>query len=805
MECLADIKLICDSSGCSFSIIGGDFNADTGNEFHTLLDEFCNDESFCIFDEVFFEAKNQGNVATFYSDAHGTSSWLDHIICSVNAKQFLDDVSVLQDYLSSDHFPLALTVNINIETLSAADLVGQPASGRISWSSLSTLDIARYQHRLRLALSDVSVFNCITCQSCNLCDVEVHKRAITEYAQSISNALNNSASCLIDQGTCHRASNRNMCGWNDHVRGSYRSARQAFLSWVSHGRPLDGPLYDERRRMRAWLKRDLRRCRANKEALKSSKLAEAALCSDSKKFWKLVKKEKSSSVPCSSRIGDSCGPSDICTMWKNFYNSIFNSVSDSNACDLYFHGDLSFTRVSIEEVMEAVSQLDVDKACGLDLISPGSIKFSVPELSLHLENLFNLFISHSFVPEIFSDVYITPILKDKNSCATATSNYRPIAVSSTVSKIFEVIIRGRMLPFSCTTDNQMSYKPGVGTETCVFLLKEVVRSYLRKSSFVHAAFLDSSKAFDRVNHRKLLTKLADRHVPSYILNLLSNWYSSQRMSVKWDGCISSPFLISNGVRQGSLLSPLLFSLYMDDLSAKLNLLSIGCFSGSAILNHILYADDITLLSPSIHGLRKLLSVCESYALDFDITFNGLKSKAITFCKKRLDFTVGSVVLCKDKLAWSESVKYLGIKLHWSLDDRFEINSQLRNFYCRSNFIVRRFSRCTTAVKLKLFEAFCSSVYLIHLWLSYPKSVLSRFRIAYNNTLRKLIGLPRHCSASEMHVFFRVCSFDARMRRARASFHLRIHRLDNRFVRSFICSQEYFDSIFRIAVLQLTLI
>ena len=91
MECLADIKLICDSSGCSFSIIGGDFNADTGNEFHTLLDEFCNDESFRIFDEVFFEAKNQGNVATFYSDAHGTSSWLDHIICSVNAKQFLDD------------------------------------------------------------------------------------------------------------------------------------------------------------------------------------------------------------------------------------------------------------------------------------------------------------------------------------------------------------------------------------------------------------------------------------------------------------------------------------------------------------------------------------------------------------------------------------------------------------------------------------------------------------------------------------------------------------------------------------------
>ena len=361
------------------------------------------------------------------------------------------------------------------------------------------------------------------------------------------------------------------------------------------------------------------------------------------------------------------------------------------------------------------------------------------------------------------------------------------------------------MTFLETTHNQISYKKGVGTKTCVYLLKEIAHSYLNKRSFLHAAFLDSSKAFDKINHKKLFKKLQDRDVPDHMLSFLSSWYSQQKIMIKWDGCFSESFAMTNGVRQGSLLSPLLFSLYMDDLSCELNTELVGCFAGNKILNHILYADDIVLLSPSIIGLRRLLNICEKYADDFDITFNSNKCKCITFCSGRLPFIVGKVVFCQTELCWCDEITYLGVKLSCNLDDRNEILSQLRNFYARSNLVIRRFYKCSTSVKLRLFHAFCCNIYLYQVWLSFPKFIINRFCVARNNCLRKLIGLPYHCSASEMHVFYRVDDFDGSLRKARALMYLRLVRTQNSYVESYLNSEEFLSSKFRLILLEQTLV
>ena len=217
------------------------------------------------------------------------------------------------------------------------------------------------------------------------------------------------------------------------------------------------------------------------------------------------------------------------------------------------------------------------------------------------------------------------------------------------------MIRSRLERYLNSSENQLSFKKGVGTESCVFLLKENIRSYIRRGSVVHCAFLDASKAFDRVNHTKLFEKLRTRGIPTYLLYLLRYWYRHQRMCVKWNGRVSDAFYVTNGVRQGSLLSPLLFSLYMDDLSIKLNRLKIGLCTGSNILNHLFYADDLTIISPSLFGLRALLNICEDYALDFDITFNPSKSVCMRFHSRSLDFKPGIVTLNDSVLQWSEYV------------------------------------------------------------------------------------------------------------------------------------------------------
>ena len=96
----------------------------------------------------------------------------------------------------------------------------------------------------------------------------------------------------------------------------------------------------------------------------------------------------------------------------------------------------------------------------------------------------------------------------------------------------------------------------------------MVNKYRGNNSSVLMCFIDASKAFDRVNHRKLFVKLNQRGVPKYIVKILVYWYGHQTMQVKWGNMVSAPFGVSNGVRQGGILSPVLH-LYIENLSKRL--------------------------------------------------------------------------------------------------------------------------------------------------------------------------------------------------------------------------------------------
>ena len=157
------------------------------------------------------------------------------------------------------------------------------------------------------------------------------------------------------------------------------------------------------------------------------------------------------------------------------------------------------------------------------------------------------------------------------------------------------------------------------------MYKQAVSYYVNQNSPVFSTFLDASKAFDRVNHKLLFKKLSNRNVPACFVRLLTYWYSTQCMKVRWGNVSSSAFTVSNGVRQGGVLSPYLFSLYMDDLSRKLNSVQSGCFVGSSLLNHLMFADDLCVFSLSVNGLQKLVNVCKKYADNHCIIFNNDKT------------------------------------------------------------------------------------------------------------------------------------------------------------------------------------
>ena len=179
---------------------------------------------------------------------------------------------------------------------------------------------------------------------------------------------------------------------------------------------------------------------------------------------------------------------------------------------------------------------------------------------------FTGFLIHGVLPDRLLSVILVPIVKDKTGKINSKDNYRPIALASTLSKVLERSILNKMEEFFLTSDNQFGFKPKHGTDMCIFALKEILDLYNRHNTTICMCFIDASKAFDYVNHEKLFSKLYKKGAPKCLVRILVFWYGHQLMTVKWGNCLSASFCVSNGVRQGSILSPFLFNVCMDELS-----------------------------------------------------------------------------------------------------------------------------------------------------------------------------------------------------------------------------------------------
>ena len=308
---------------------------------------------------------------------------------------------------------------------------------------------------------------------------------------------------------------------------------------------------------------------------------------------------------------------------------------------------------------------------------------------------------------------IVPELKNKSGDVRDVSNYRPIAVATITSKLFESVVLQKISEFLSTRANQFGFKADHSTDMATFLVKQTIAHYNKHGSPVFVIFLDASKVFDRVNHSPLVDKLIKRGVPLCFVRIIDYWYREQQMHVTWGSSYSSFFSVSNGVRQGGILSPFLFAVYMDDLSSALNNQAVGCYLGNTKVNHILFADDLCCICPSVHGLLNLLSICEEYAASHDIIFNHTKTVGVMFnCSTSfisLNFEP-NVYLNSKKIILVKKVKYLGVLLENNLKDDIEINRQVRSFYYTANKLKARFSKCSTFVKNALFCSFCYGMY-----------------------------------------------------------------------------------------------
>ena len=344
-------------------------------------------------------------------------------------------------------------------------------------------------------------------------------------------------------------------------------------------------------------------------------------------FWKYVK-NKFKSHP--SNYYDSIMDMDgkyidsnmlACTLNQKFFNNfltklvtncIYNNSDQfaSNITTGLHWNATSFAPFEHDEVLLMISKLKYGKSCGVDKI-PGAIFYFCSDILIdHLVKLFNLILLSSEIPKALKIAKIIPILK--KSFPTTIEDFRPISILPSISKIFESLIYQHLM-VKINLDNilmnfQFGFWKKVSTVNNLIIASNFIQKCFDNNCGVDAIYFDFHKAFDRVNHNQLLTKMFNYGFDKSYLTVISN-YLSGRFQVTYCNKQYSDYLpCPSGVLQGSIISPVLFNLFINDLTSDLE---NKC---------ILYADDIKLYACIPNDTNTYLMHQKSLQNDIDHIF-----------------------------------------------------------------------------------------------------------------------------------------------------------------------------------------
>ena len=631
--------MLCYSTNATMLCVGGDFNTDLKRDTSQTqaLNAFCNDNDlFCC------ARKDLLNFNfTYCSKINGRKSFIDHFVISDNLRDKLVTFNSIDSVLNpSDHIAIKCLFKLNLSY--SESRCDTSHNDRPVWDSASDYDIQLYKECLNNYLLNIPLP--LELIHCNNFKCKSHQKDISDFHNSIVDAL---ARACIDSIPLSKAKNKAKVvpGWNDNVEHYFQTALFWHKAWVENGREDEGIYANIRRETRTQYHKARKFVMLNEEIIKSEKLAESLGNDHVNVFWKNVKKCRPRKNHLPSKVDEKQDPSSISSLFKDKFKDLFNSVSFNNAdldklmseIDTSINDycnttdDASVFLFNPNNVSKAISKLKVDKRDGSLPLTSDNLINSTEILNGHLALLFSVMVRHGFSPAGMLVGTMVPLPKGRWNLASS-KNYRAITISSLFGKLLDNIILEKEASNLTTNDLQFSFKPGSSTTMCSSMVRETISYFVHKNTNVYGLVLDATKAFDRINYCKLFRILLERKISPLICRLLLYMYLNQTLCVRWGNSLSDSFTVSNGVKQGGVISPILFCVYMDGLISELKSSQVGCWMGSVYAGTFVFADDFKLLAPSVKALNIMLDICTKYANKFDVIFND-KSQLIVYNAK----------------------------------------------------------------------------------------------------------------------------------------------------------------------------
>ena len=322
--------------------------------------------------------------------------------------------------------------------------------------------------------------------------------------------------------------------------------------------------------------------------------------------------------------------------------------------------------------------------------------------------IFNYVFHNGVYPQLWSEGIINPIFKMGKM--SQPDNYRKITLLSSLGKLFDSVLNNRLCFCKDALQKdgnpwQNGFKQGTQSTDNLFILNGIIEKYQALNLPVYTCFADFKSAFDYVNRHALLFKLTSRGYSGNFFRILCDLFSKAKNRVKWNMELSEMFDNVYGVLQGGIISPSLFKLYIDDMCQYLSG-ETGVTIGETVVNRLIFADDLVLMSETSTGLQRLIYGLETYCRRWHMRLNILKTKIMILNENtEVSRDVNMFTFEAKHIEQVDSYKYLAVI----------ISSNKKRFKKHFDYVKEKTNRAITTANIYIRQAVCGELPL-HLYL-----------------------------------------------------------------------------------------
>lgn len=599
---------------------------------------------------------------TYFNHSNKHYTWIDHVLCPARDAKHIISCKIIPEEPEnvSDHLPLQVifTLQHEYKQVQKPDLTFRTVP---NWTNQERNK--KYCELLSDAMKQLQNADDDPLSQSNL------QQWVDRRLDEITRIIHSSAA---EAGCTPKRPRKPKPYWCPQLSQLRDKKRMWWSIWVAAGRPRTGTIYDIMKNVKKQFRKISRQCSQNLVMKNLNVINGCYAKRNMKAFWNKLK-----CLP-HSRPSTFLTANDLATYYQTVMTDSDvltqeqQKISDSVKLYAQQNSD-NCTKVNIDHdwLLSMLKHLKQGTAPGADNVTVEHLVYGLsPELCNVLIDFYSVIISTATVPNIFSNGMIIPVLKKPSSDPNIASNFRPITLSSVFSKLAELMI----VPSHDICDTQFGFREGRGTTFVTSLITDCALYYIENKSPMFLCSLDAERCFDSIWHDGLLHKLMPV-LPLHHWLFIHRWYNSTNAHVSFNGCNSFTFKVCRGMRQGSILSPYLFNIFLDDLLVELKAQPEGIRVHDLILNSCAYADDVTLFCATVPGLQKLIDMCVHYANKFRFKFGHQKSQCIVFGKSPFKnppqwHLGGQLIETKNQ------VNILGVTLSESLQSSIHIEKRI---------------------------------------------------------------------------------------------------------------------------------